>query len=94
MSQQYGYPGVNMGSGPAVYAQQPSSAQVFTSGVPGAPPTIAINTDGQMMNQFASPMGGLRPQRSNITLKRSKQSFGSEQPSTDSSMRVTVTKGQ
>ena len=88
--QQYGYPGINMGSGPAVYAQQPSSAQVFTSGVPGAPPTIAINTDDQMMSQFASPM--VRPQRSNITLKRKSVSFGSEQPS-DSNMRVTVTKG-
>jgi DNA-directed RNA polymerase II subunit RPB2 len=88
-----GYPGVNMGSGPAVYTQ-PSSAQVFTSGVPGAPPTIAINTDGQTMGQFASPMNGIRPQRSNITLKRSSNKpFGSEQPSSDSNIRVTVTKG-
>ena len=83
-----------MGSGPAVYTQppMPSSAQVFTSGVPGAPPTIAINTDG--LGQFAPMSGGIRPQRSTHTLKRSKQPFGSEQPSSDSSMRVTVTKGQ
>jgi hypothetical protein len=95
--QHAGYPGINMGSGPAVYAQQQGlnqQAQVFTSGVPGAPPTIAINTDGQSMSQFMSPMNGIRPQRSNITLKRSKQPFGSEQPnSNDSNIRVTVTKG-
>jgi DNA-directed RNA polymerase II subunit RPB2 len=94
--QQYVYPGVNMSSMPTVYAaSMPSPAQLYTSGVPGAPPTIAINTDGQTMQQFAAPQGP-RPQRSNITLKRNKNiPFGSEseKPSSDANLRVTVTKG-
>ena len=92
------YPGLNMNSVPTVYAAPMASvAQLYTSGVPGAPPTIAINTDGQTMQQFAAPQGP-RPQRSNITLKRNKNvSFGSgfdsDKPSSDSNLRVTVTKG-
>ena len=100
MPMQYGgYPQVNMSSGPAVYSSvgqpmAPPMAQFYTSGVPGAPPTIAVDTADQTMSQFANPMGGgPRPQRNNITLKRKSAGASSTMASSDSSMRVTVTKG-
>jgi hypothetical protein len=91
--------GLNMGSVPAVYAAPlPSAAQMYSSGVPGAPPTIAIPTDDMSMQQFGNQQfQGPRPQRG-ITLKRrSNQSFGSaegsSQPSVDSNTRINVIKG-
>ena len=64
------YPGVNMGQAPAVYAnpalQQP--AQIIAPGVPGAPPTISVPTDGQVMANFALPQGP-KPKKS-FTLKK------------------------
>ena len=83
-----------MSSGPEIYTQAVSpSAQMFTSGVPGAPPTIAVNTDGPPMSQFGSQMVGVRPQRSNITLKRKNVSFGEQPSHMEAGMRVNVTKG-
>ena len=91
--------GINMGSVPAVYAAPlPSAAQMYSSGVPGAPPTIAIPTDDMSMQQFGNQQfQGPRPQRG-ITLKRrSNQPFGSSegssQPSVDSNTRINVIKG-
>lgn len=91
--------GINMGTVPAVYAAPlPSAAQMYSSGVPGAPPTIAIPTDDMSMQQFSSPQfQGPRPQRG-ITLKRrSNQPFGSaegsSQPSVDANTRINVIKG-
>ena len=59
-----------MGQAPAVYAnpalQQP--AQIIAPGVPGAPPTISVPTDGQVMANFALPQGP-KPKKS-FTLKK------------------------
>ena len=100
--QQYPQPmqqGINMGTVPAVYAAPlPSAAQMYSSGVPGAPPTIAIPTDDMSMQQFGNQQfQGPRPQRG-ITLKRrSNQPFGSaegsSQPSVDANTRINVIKG-
>lgn len=91
--------GINMGTVPAVYAAPlPSAAQMYSSGVPGAPPTIAIPTDDMSMQQFGNQQfQGPRPQRG-ITLKRrSNQPFGSaegsSQPSVDANTRINVIKG-
>jgi len=89
----------NMSHSPMVYAaSQPQPAQLYTSGVPGAPPTIAVNTDGQQMGGFMYGSGP-RPMRNNITLKRKSVSFGgsSGQEETQSGgapgVKVTVFKG-
>jgi len=89
----------NMSHSPMVYAaSQPQPAQLYTSGVPGAPPTIAVNTDGQQMGGFLMPAP--RPMRNNITLKRKSVSFGgsgqegeSSGGSSDPNMKITVIKG-
>ena len=88
----------NMSHSPMVYAaSQPQPAQLYTSGVPGAPPTIAVNTDGQQMGGFMYGSGP-RPMRNNITLKRKAVSFGgSNDEETQSTgapgVKVTVFKG-
>jgi hypothetical protein len=89
----------NMSHSPMVYAaSQPQPAQLYTSGVPGAPPTIAVNTDGQQMGGFMYGSGP-RPMRNNITLKRKSVSFGGGQEgessggSSDPNMKITVIKG-
>jgi DNA-directed RNA polymerase II subunit RPB2 len=65
--QQYG---INMSPNPAVYASSiPQPAQMYTSGVPGAPPVISVPTDDLTMQQYAMPQGP-RPQRANTTLRR------------------------
>ena len=61
-----------MGSMPAVYAAsvQPPPAQVYTTNIPGAPPTISIETDPFAMQQFGAPQPqGPKPRRT-LTLKR------------------------
>ncbi len=92
--------GLNMSAVPAVYAAPlPSAAQMYSSGVPGAPPTIAIPTDTASMQQFATPAGP-RPQRGITLKKRSSQPYGSSGaaessgPSVDSSTRINVIKGE
>ena len=100
------YPGLNMGATPAVYAASaPQPAQMFTSGVPGAPPTFSVPTDPETMQQFGMPQQGIKPRRS-ITLKkgRSGPGFGSSSgqdgdegqsggSSSSANIVVTVTKG-
>ena len=62
-------PPLNMGQAPAIYAaQQLPGAQIFTSGVPGAPPTISVPTDQNTMSQFSLPAGP-KPKKS-ITMRR------------------------
>jgi hypothetical protein len=91
--------GINMSQSPMVYAaSQPQPAQLYTSGVPGAPPTIAVSTDDIQMGGFLMPQGP-KPMRNNITLKRKSVSFGNQQsgesPSgnTDPGVKITVIKG-
>jgi hypothetical protein len=91
---------LNMGQYPAVYAAaQPQPAQLYTSGVPGAPPTIAVSTDNMQMGGFMS-LNGPKPMRSNITLKRKSVSFGGSNDGQEESqsggapgVKVTVFKG-
>jgi DNA-directed RNA polymerase II subunit RPB2 len=91
--------GINMSHSPMVYAaSQPQPAQLYTSGVPGAPPTIAVSTDDIQMGGFLMPQGP-KPMRNNITLKRKSVSFGNQQsgesPSgnSDSNVKINVIKG-
>jgi hypothetical protein len=96
------YPGLNMGQGPAVYSNPvQAGAQIFTSGVPGAPPTIAVSTDDGQMGGFLNPAQGPKPMRSNVTLRRRS---GQQQPdqsgggssgagSADATVKITVIKG-
>ena len=68
------YPGVNMGPGSTIYASQaPQPAQMFTSGVPGAPPTFSVQTDPTSMAQFGQPQGP-KPKKS-FTLKKGRVGF-------------------
>jgi hypothetical protein len=90
---------LNMGQYPAVYAAaQPQPAQLYTSGVPGAPPTIAVSTDNMQMGGFMS-LNGPKPMRNNITLKRKSVSFGGSSGQEESQsggapgVKVTVFKG-
>jgi DNA-directed RNA polymerase II subunit RPB2 len=96
------YPGVNMGQGPAVYSSPvQAGAQIFTSGVPGAPPTIAVSTDDGQMGGFLNPAQGPKPMRSNVTLRRRSGQQQSEQGgggsggsgSSDATVKITVIKG-
>jgi hypothetical protein len=92
------YPGVNMSPSPQIYAaSQPQPAQLFTSGVPGAPPTISIQTDDLSMRQFAAPQGP-KPMRTggNTTRRRNggvSFSDGPSQPSNEATVKITVIKG-
>ena len=95
--QPYGYPGVNMGPGPTVYAAPPPQpAQMFTSGVPGAPPTFAVETDPGAMSAFGQPQP--RPKKS-FTLKKGRVGFAptegqgqEEQSGGSANIRITVSK--
>ena len=102
-SQQMMYPGLNMGQAPAVYAQPAPmpGAQVFSSGVPGAPPTIAVPTDDLSMQRFAAPsQAGPRPMKGGspgVTRRRSGSrgsEDGSEAPSSDANIVIRVIKGE
>ena len=63
------YPALNTGGAPAIYANsQPPPGQLYTSGVPGAPPTFAVQTDPMAMGQFGSPQ--IKPKKANITLRK------------------------
>jgi hypothetical protein len=69
MPQMQSYPSLNTGGTPAIYANSiPPPGQIYSSGVPGAPPTIAIPTDRTSMDQFMAPH--IKPRKSNITLKK------------------------
>ena len=69
MPQMQAYPALNTGANPAIYANsQPPPGQIYTSGVPGAPPTIAVETDPATMGQFGSPQ--IKPKKANITLRK------------------------
>jgi len=84
---------VNMSHYPAIYAaSQPQPAQLYSSGVPGAPPTIAVATDEMQMGGFLMPSAP-RPMRN--TTQRRNNSQGGEQPqqAPDSSVRINVIKG-
>ena len=70
------YPSLNTGGVPAIFANsQPPPGQLYTSGVPGAPPTFAVQTDSMAMNQFGGAQ--IKPKKSNITLRRRGVSFAS-----------------
>ena len=70
------YPGLNTGGAPAIYANSiPPPGQLYTSGVPGAPPTFAVDTGPVPMGQFGSPQ--IKPRKANITLRKGRGvSFG------------------
>ena len=96
---------LNMGSYASVYASSiPQPAQMYTSGVPGAPPTIAVTTDPMTMGHYAVGANiGPRPMRqsgaSGGGTRRRQAPFGSEDnqggggPSNSAAITVTVTKG-
>ena len=84
----YGYQGINMGPNPAIFTSQPQQvqlggahslggAQMFTSGVPGAPPVFAVSTDPGTMSSYALPQGPRPMKQRGVTLKkgRSPMSF-------------------
>ena len=86
---------------PTVYAaSQPQPAQLFSSGIPGAPPTIAVDTGAMQMGGFLTPSmqpgsgAAPRPMRSNTTQKKRVGFGGGEQgPPQDVNMRINVIKG-
>jgi hypothetical protein len=85
--------GLNMSQMPAVYAaSQPQPAQLYSSGVPGAPPTIAVATDDLQMGGFMS-MNAPKPMRNNITLKRKTQFNDEPKQNSDPGVKITVIKG-
>jgi hypothetical protein len=98
--QMQSYPALNTGGAPAIFANsQPPPGQLYTSGVPGAPPTFAVQTDSATMGQFMAPQ--IKPKKSNITLKRRGVSFassggggssGQEESQSGGSVVVTVSK--
>jgi len=82
---------------PAVYAaSQPQPAQLFTSGVPGAPPTIAVDTGQMQMGGFLMPSmqnsSAPRALRNNGTQKKRVAFGGESSETTDSNMRINVIK--
>jgi len=81
---------MNMGSYPAIYSMsQPQPAQLYTSGVPGAPPTIAVSTDPIQMGGFMMP----QPKPIRNTTRRKAVSFGEdekEQSGGNSGAAVTI----
>jgi len=89
----YGYPGLNMGQAPAIYANSiPQPAQIFTSGVPGAPPTISVQTDSGSMANYAMPQGP-RPNRAGTMKRRAQMPFGSSSGSTSGSTSSEIQSG-
>jgi len=84
---------LNMSHMSAVYAaSQPQPAQLYTSGVPGAPPTIAVATDDLQMGGFMS-MNAPKPIRNNITLKRKTQFNDEPKQNSDPGVKINVIKG-
>jgi hypothetical protein len=89
---------LNMGQAPAIYAtQQLPGAQIFSSGVPGAPPTISVPTDQSTMSQFSLPSGP-KPKKSITMRRRPNQGSGQgqeggyqDEPSSSNSASVVVT---
>ena len=88
---------------PTIYAaSQPQPAQLFTSGVPGAPPTIAVDTGAMQMGGFLTPSmqsssgSAPRPMRSNTTQKKrvgfGGDEQGQEQARQDSGVIINVIK--
>ena len=77
MPQMQAYPSLNTGANAAIYANSmPPPGQLYTSGVPGAPPTFAVDTGPVPMGQFGSPQ--IKPRKANITLRKGRGvSFGS-----------------
>jgi hypothetical protein len=95
---------LNMGSYASIYASSiPQPAQMYTSGVPGAPPTIAVTTDPMTMGHYAMGANvGPRPMRpsgaSGGGTRRRQLQFGGEDnqgggSSNSAAITVTVTKG-
>jgi hypothetical protein len=77
--QPYQLQGLNVGSAPAVYAASlpPPPAQVYTTNIPGAPPTISVETDPFVMQQYGAPQPqGPKPRRT-LTLRRGRGEPGS-----------------
>jgi hypothetical protein len=67
--QQQAFPALNTGGTPAIYANSVlPPGQIYSSGVPGAPPTIAVETGPATMGQFGSPQ--IKPKKANITLRK------------------------
>lgn len=93
--------GMNVGNVPQVYAATvPPPAQIYTTGIPGAPPTIAVQTDAGTMGAYANGANlvnrGPRPARA-ITTRRNRgpgNSFGAPvaEEGQGSDVRVTVNK--
>ena len=73
---QYGGPlGMNVGTVPQVYAASvPPPAQIYSTGVPGAPATIAVATDAATMGNYAANAAApaIKPRRNNLTLRRNR----------------------
>ena len=91
--------GLNMNQVPAIYATSMSQpAQLYTSGVPGVPPTISVSTDNEDMSNFISGSGP-RVMRNNTTAKKrvgfndGPNQSGSSGQSSDPNMKITVIKG-
>jgi hypothetical protein len=91
--------GVNMSQIPNIYATSvPQPAQLYTSGVPGVPPTISISTANEDMSGFINS-GSIRPVRNNVTAKKrvgfndGPNQSGSSGQSSDPNMKITVIKG-
>jgi len=87
--------GLNMNQIPAIYATTMAQpAQLYTSGVPGVPPTISVSTDNENMSGFIHP-GSVRPMRNTTAKKRVGFSEPSQQGSGTASadMKITVIKG-
>ena len=96
MAQMGGGQHYNMSPYPTVYAaSQPQPAQLFSSGVPGAPPTIAVDTGAMQMGGFLMPQAP-RPMRSNTTQKKRVAFGGGEQQGQarqDPNVTINVIKG-
>jgi len=95
MNYQYG---LNSASVPAVYAaSMPPPAQVYSTNIPGGPPTISIETDPYAMNQFMTPQAP-KPRRT-LTLRRSQGQPRQEtepavrQEGGSGNVKITVIKG-
>jgi hypothetical protein len=99
--QQQAFPALNTGATPAIYANsQLPPGQIYSSGVPGAPPTIAVETGPATMGQFGSPQ--IKPKKANITLRKGRgisfapgsgaSSGGQEDVQSGGSVVVTVSK--
>ena len=89
--------GYNMSPYPAIYAaSQPQPAQLFSSGVPGAPPTIAVDTGAMQMGGFLMPPMQRGPAPIRNTTQKKRVGFGGEQQGQtqqDASVRINVIKG-